>query len=207
MPQIIYSLISQFLVIPHFLLLWHFMHALNFSVKTLPFCISNPFASLVVLPAKNIPNDLLFLCNSWSWIATHCHNSFMYSGHAHKSQNKLNLTPFTEKWLVLPPLCGESRSVQLLSCVQHVWAKETDADQSLSNLRTQQQWENGDTHVRLRALLTPETVQSTSSYAPVASCVLTEFLAGAPWGMDLPQKVSPRQISVGYQESTAWNHM
>lgn len=126
MPQIIYSLISQFLVIPYFLLLWHFMHALNFSVKTLPFCISNPFASLVVLPAKNIPNDLLFLCNSLSWIATHCHNSFMYSGHAHKSQNKLNLTPFTEEWLVLAPLCGESRSVQLLSCVQHVWAKETE---------------------------------------------------------------------------------
>lgn len=187
MPQIIYSLISQFLVIPHFLLLWNFMHALNLSMKTLPFCTSNPFASLFVLSAKNITNDLFFLCNSLSWIATHCHNSFMCRGHAHKSQNKLQ--PFIEEWLVplawgiqicaAPFLC--------VACVSKAKIHRAKPEQPQTPATMREWWHTwGSEHSSDQKLC-----KAHLPCAPVASCVLTEFLAGAPWGMDLPRKVSP----------------
>jgi len=40
-----------------------------------------------------------------------------------------NLTPFIKEWLVLPPLHGEARPVQLLSCARHVRAKEKKKQQ------------------------------------------------------------------------------
>lgn len=154
------------------------MHALNLSVKTLRFRTSNPFASPVFLPAKNVTNDFLFpLCSPFviSYLksqltdVTHTRAVVMPTNHIN-----YNLTLFVKEWLVLPPLHGEARSVQLLSCVHHVWAKEKKIGQRLSNLKTQQQWDNGDTHVRFIA--SPSTRNCAKQMSPgvhVASFFLT----------------------------------
>lgn len=104
------------------------MHALNLSVKPLPFCTSNPFASPLFLPAKNITNDLLFpLCSPFviSYLELQL-TDITHSCAVVTPTNHIinyNCTPSIKEWLVLPPLHGEERPVQLLSCVHHVWAK------------------------------------------------------------------------------------
>lgn len=129
-----------------------------------PFVPQILFASLVVLLAKIQP--MIFSSSVIPYLELQLTAITHLCAVAMPINHKINdnLTPFIEEWLVLPPLRGESRSVQLLCCVHHVWAKERNT--GLSNLKTQQQWESGDTHVRFRALLTPETAQSTSSLCP-----------------------------------------
>lgn len=172
------------------------MHALNLSVKPLPFCTSNPFASPLFLPAKNITNDLFPLCSPFviSYLELQL-TDITHSCAVVTPTNHIinyNRTPSIKECLVLPPLHGEDRSVQLLSCVHHVWAKAKKIGQRLSKFKTQQQWDNGDTRVRFTA--SPST---RNCEADVPSCPWDFFLSdiklvlGAPCWMDLLQKVSP----------------
>ena len=153
------------------------MHALNLSVKPLPFCTSNPFASPVFLPAKNTTNDLLFpLCSPFviSYLKLQL-TDITHSCAVVMPTNYIinyNLTPFIKGVAGPTTLAWWSQICAApFLCASCVGKGKKNIGQRLSNLKTQQQWDNGDTHVRFIA--SPSTSNSAKQMSPVSMWLLS----------------------------------